>query len=78
MTVKFGKDKANGSGVFSSQTNIEIEGQYLLENQWILLDIINHLNGREPNLPNDFIDELKNLNAFIEWGGEVFRFQNFK
>jgi hypothetical protein len=67
--------KANDSLVLSSK--LKIEEKYISLNQWILLDILDHLNNRAFVLPNGFTDQLKNLNAFLDWNGKVFRYANF-
>jgi hypothetical protein len=58
-------------------TNFKIEGTYIFRNQWMLLDIINHLNGRSLVLLNQFDDQLKNLNKYLDWNGEIFRFASY-
>jgi hypothetical protein len=55
--------------------NIEFEGEYILKNQWIVLDIFDHLNGRDFISQYSFYDELKNLGTFLEWNGEVFKYK---
>ncbi|HET6996397.1 MAG TPA: hypothetical protein VFI06_15490 [Chitinophagaceae bacterium] len=64
-------------GTFRTNTNFKIDGSYIGMNQWILLDIIDHLNGRPLVLPNQFYDQLKNLNNYLNWNGKVFRYENY-
>jgi hypothetical protein len=47
----------------SATKEIPMRGvQYIYKNQWILLDIINNLNGRKMCFLNEFADQLKGLN----------------
>jgi hypothetical protein len=58
-------------------SKLKIDDKYIAMNQWILLDILDHLNGRPFVLPNSFNDQLKNLNSYLQWNGKVFRYENF-
>jgi len=58
-------------------SKIKVEERYIALNQWILLDMLEHLNTRPFILPNEFYDQLKNLNTYLDWNGNVFRYLNF-
>jgi hypothetical protein len=74
-TFSISGKKDNDTLVLSSK--LKIEEKYISMNQWILLDILDHLNNRAFILPNGFNDQLKNLNPFLDWNGKVFRYTNF-
>ena len=52
---------------------LKFEQKYILVNQWILLDMIEHLNGRELNMSNLFYDDLKPLNLFLKQNNLIYR-----
>ncbi|HKO78876.1 MAG TPA: hypothetical protein VJU78_00705 [Chitinophagaceae bacterium] len=65
------------SDLIKSPLQIMIEEKYIGMNQWILIDILNHLNNRPFILANGFNDQLKNLNSYLGLNGDVFRYPNF-
>lgn len=77
FSIKYGKDETNNGATISLNANVRIDGKYILKNQWVLLDIINNLKGREIDFPSEFTDELKNLNNLLQWTGKVYRYKNF-
>jgi hypothetical protein len=76
FSIKYSSGKANKDVTIGMLANVEVEGAYLIKNQWILLDLINHLNGRQLVLPAQFFDELKSLNNFLRCNGIVCKYQN--
>jgi hypothetical protein len=74
-TFSISRKKDNDGFVLPAK--IKIEGKYISMNQWILLDILDHLDNRAFILLNGFNDQLNNLNSFLERNGKVFRYTNF-
>lgn len=65
------------NNLIKSPLQIMIEEKYISMNQWILIDILNHLKNRPFILANGFNDQLKNLNSYLDLNGNVFRYPNF-
>jgi hypothetical protein len=49
----------------STKVAIDLSSKYLMKHQWILLDIINNLNGRVLSFPVKLEDELKGLSRYL-------------
>ncbi|MBI3137434.1 MAG: hypothetical protein HYZ15_02490 [Sphingobacteriales bacterium] len=47
---------------------------YLFKNQWVLLDILNNLDGRKVGMRSQFFDELNGLNKYLEKSGVTWIF----
>ncbi len=79
ITVKAGslqlkKNIKPNAGAAAVKQSIHIslkEVKYLLKNQWVLLDILENLNGRKICFPNLFDDQLKGLNRFLVRKGDL-------
>jgi hypothetical protein len=44
---------------------VQFNVPFLLKNNWVLLDILNNLNGRKFCIPNSFYDSFKGLNKYF-------------
>jgi hypothetical protein len=49
----------------STKVTVKLAGKYLLRHHWVLLDMINNLNGRVLCLPIKLEDELKGLSSYL-------------
>ena len=65
------------NGQIKPSLKLTIEEGYIAMNQWILIDILNHLGDRPVILPNNFNDQLKSLNTYLDWNGTVLSYSNF-
>jgi hypothetical protein len=77
FSLKYEKGRIKDNTTVGSIAIVKVDGKYIVKNQWLLLDIINNLKGREIDFPNELNDELKNLNYFLNWTGRVYRYKNF-
>jgi len=69
--------REKGETLIGSVANVSIkETHYLLKNHWIFLTILNNLNGRKIVFPNDFFDELRGLNDYINLKGTLIEYDN--
>lgn len=65
--------KSPGSIPAKPQNVISVKGErYLFKNQWVLLDIIDNLNGRKICFLHEFYDQLKGLNKHFSRSGMMF------
>lgn len=53
-----------------------VKAKYLFKNQWVLLDILDNLNGREICFGYSFVDELEDLNRFLKSKDNIWIFAN--
>lgn len=69
---------ASASGAIQAGTGyvVELQGEYLHKEQWILLDILANLNGRKICFTYPFNDQLRGLNNFLEQKGYLFQYMN--
>jgi hypothetical protein len=77
--ILLSKDKqVNANGInIGDMAVISLKNvQYLINNQWILLDIIENLKGRKICFPNTFNDELKGLNEYLSSKGDLWIYNN--
>ncbi len=74
QTLKAGSILLDPGG---SKGQVEVnlqQADYLLKNQWILLDILNNLNGRKVCMNSKFYDELTDLNNYLDNREAVWEF----
>lgn len=67
------------AGKYNTTARVRLEDIfYLLKNHWILIDMINNLNGRVICFPDKLSDELKNLSDYLTYKkeGPLFLYNN--
>lgn len=58
------------------QNEVQLFGNYIFREQWIMLDIINNLEGRKICFPTPFFDQLTGLNEYLVAEGSLYIYNN--
>jgi hypothetical protein len=75
--IQLKKNKKISVGTTATNETIKIslnDVKYLFKNQWVLLDILENLNGRKISFPNGFDDQLKGLNRYLVRKGDLWMY----